>query len=385
MAHPDRPRILCVDDEPQVLKSMTLHLRKRYEVLTATSGAEGLDVLEKTKKIAVVLSDMRMPEMDGATFLSRIQQISPDTVRMLLTGETNIELASKAVNEGQIFRFLTKPCPPDRLLQAFKAAMEHHRLITAEKELLQKTLLGSIRSLVDVLAIINPVAFSRARQIRDYVLELAKAAGMTQRWQVEAAALLSQIGYISLPVDTVDKIYHGDPLSWEEETLVSGAPKVAEQLLRNIPRLEPVLEILGKVEEPVEKTGNVESLTVPLGSRILKISIDFDRVKTQCRSSQLAIDTLRSRNDLYDSDLLEIFAKLQGAESASATVKEIPLRSVTVGMILAEEVYGKNGVMIVGRNFEVTETFLERIRHFDPSLLKKTVKVIDKKRTLEVA
>jgi len=385
MARPIRLRILCVDDEPQVLKSMTLHLRRHYEVLTATSGAEGLAVLESTKNIAVVLSDMRMPEMDGAAFLSRVQQLSPDTVRMLLTGETNIELASKAVNEGQIFRFLTKPCPPDRLLHAFKAAMEHHRLITAEKELLQKTLLGSIRSLVDVLAIINPVAFSRARQIRDYVLELARAAGMTQRWQVEAAALLSQIGYISLPVETVDKIYLGDRLSWEEETLVAGAPKVAEQLLRNIPRLEPVLEILGKVDEPVGMHGECGTQSSPLGSRILKIAIDFDRVKTQCGSSQLAIDTLRSRETPYDPELLETFAKLQGAETAAATIKEIALRSVTLGMVLADEVRGKNGVLIVGRNFEVTETFLERIRHFDPALLDKQVRVIDKRRNDEAA
>jgi len=379
MVRPERPWVLCVDDEPQVLKSMALHLRKHYQLITATSGAEGLAVLKKGKKIAVVLSDMRMPEMDGATFLSRVQRISPDTVRMLLTGETNIELASKAVNEGQIFRFLTKPCPPDRLLQSFKAAMEHHRLITAEKELLQNTLLGSIRSLVDVLAIINPVAFSRARQIRSYVLELAKAVGMNRRWQVEAAALLSQIGYISLPPETVDKIYHGERLSWEEETLVSGAPKVAENLLHNIPRLEPVLEILGKVDERFDGSDGHGGQPIPLGARILKIAIDFDRAKIQCGSSQLAIDTLNSRDGLYDPDLLALFAKLQGAEDTIAQIKEIPLRSVTLGMVLVDEIRGRNGVLIVGHHFEITETFLEKIRHFDSSLLDRNVKVIDKK------
>jgi len=282
MARANRPRILCVDDEIQVLKSITPHLRKYYEVHTATGGAEGLEVLGKIKNIAVVLSDMRMPEMDGATFLSKVQLYSPDSVRMLLTGETNIELASKAVNKGQIFRFLTKPCQPDHLLRTFHAAMEHHRLITAEKDLLQKTLLGSIRCLVDVLAIINPIAFSHARRIRDHALELAKSAGMKQRWRLEAAALLSQIGYISLPVETVDKIYHGDLLTGEEEALVSGTPKVAEQLLRNIPRLEEVLDILRSVETPAYDEEGTANQTIPLGAKILRIAIDFDRMNPQC-------------------------------------------------------------------------------------------------------
>lgn len=374
MAPQSSPKILCVDDEPQVLKSLALHLRKKYAVHTATSGAEGLKVLRQTGEVAVVLSDMRMPGMDGATFLHQVRKIRPDAVRMLLTGQTDIELAAKAINEGQIFRFLIKPCPPDQLLQAFAAALEQHHLITAEKVLLQKTLLGSIKALVDVLALINPVAFSHTTQIRQYALELAEAAGISQPWQVEAAALLSHIGYIALPPEILEKIYYGETLNWEEKTLLAGVPKVAEQLLHNIPRLEPVLEILDHVNDPLSKDGSDQM--IPLGARILKIAIDFDRLKARGGSGRFALDALRQDKEHYDQALLEVFARSQGIGEENDAVQEMPLRQVKVGMILKDELRTKSDLLIAGHNFVVTETFLQRVKHIDPALLNKVVKVL---------
>lgn len=374
------PRVLCVDDEPEVLKSLALYLRKEYQVLTAVSGADGLKILKAVNDVAVVLSDMRMPGMDGAAFLSRAREICPDAVRMLLTGQTDIELAARAINEGQIFRFLIKPCPPDQLRQAIAAALKQHHLITAEKVLLQKTLLGSIKALVDVLAIINPVAFSHATRIRQYALELAQAIGIQEPWQVEAAALLSQIGYISLPPEILEKIYYGEALNWEEKTLLAGVPKVAEQLLRNIPRLEPVLEILAQIDKPLGKNGEL-SQTVPLGARILKIAIDFDRLKARGGSGRFALDALRQDKEHYDQALLEAFARSQGVGEEDNALQEIPLHQVKVGMILKDELRTKSGLLIAGYDFEVTETFLARVRHIDPSLLNKVVKVVDSSQT----
>ncbi len=335
-----KKRILFVDDQPEILAGLRNLLRRhrnRWDPAFAQSGSEALARLA-IEPFDVVVSDMRMPGMDGAAFLSQVCKICPDVVRMLLTGQTDIELASRAINEGQIFRFLIKPCPPDQLLQAFAAALEQHRLITAEKVLLQKTLLGSIKALVDVLAIINPVAFSHTTRIRQYALELAQAAGVPQPWQVEAAALLSHIGYISLPPEILEKIYYGETLNWEEKTLLAGVPKVAEQLLGNIPRLEPVLEILGQVNKP---HGKDDSDQIPVGARILKIAIDFDRLKARGGSGRFAVDALRQDKEHYDQALLEVFARLQGVGEEDATVQEIPLRQVKVGMILKDELRTK--------------------------------------------
>jgi DNA-binding NtrC family response regulator len=115
MSATERTKILCVDDEPRVLEGLALHLGRIFEMVTATSGREGLEVLAGQGPFTVVLSDMRMPGMDGAAFLSKVRQAAPDTTRMLLTGDTDLQAAIAAVNEGQIFRFLTKPCAPYNL------------------------------------------------------------------------------------------------------------------------------------------------------------------------------------------------------------------------------------------------------------------------------
>src|SRR4051812_28893332 len=162
METPKRPRVICVDDEPHVSSGLALHLRRKYEVELATSGQAGLELLARKPEAAVVISDMRMPGMNGAEFLSRASQAHPNTTRILLTGYAELDAAVRAINEGHIFRFLVKPCPPPELLRTVEAAAEHHRLLLAEQVLLEQTLHGSVKMLSEVLAITNPVAFGRA-------------------------------------------------------------------------------------------------------------------------------------------------------------------------------------------------------------------------------
>ena len=127
MSNSKRPQVLCVDDEARVVEGLTLHLRKDYEVHTALSGEAGLQKLKELGGVAVVISDMRMPGMDGATFLKRVMRAYPDATRMLLTGEPGRDAAVQAVNEAQIYRFLTKPCPPEQLKAAVDAAVIQHQ------------------------------------------------------------------------------------------------------------------------------------------------------------------------------------------------------------------------------------------------------------------
>ncbi|MBD3337204.1 MAG: response regulator, partial [Candidatus Eisenbacteria bacterium] len=135
-------RILCVDDDVDILKGFQRLLRKEFKIDVAVGGAEALEILEEKGPYAVVVSDLRMPGMDGIQLLSRVRELAPETVRVMLTGKADTEAAIEAVNEGQLFRFLTKPCPVKRLSQALHAAIAQHRLLTAEKTLLERTLRG---------------------------------------------------------------------------------------------------------------------------------------------------------------------------------------------------------------------------------------------------
>ncbi|HEU4602161.1 MAG TPA: HD domain-containing phosphohydrolase [Steroidobacteraceae bacterium] len=376
MSTENRPIVLCVDDEARVVEGLALHLRKEYRVYTASGGEEGLQKLKELGGAAVVVSDMRMPVMDGATFLKRVMRSYPDATRILLTGEPGRDAAVAAVNEGQIFRFLTKPCPPDQLKSAIEAAVVQHKLISAERQLLQETLIGSIQALIDVLAITNPVAFGRAARVKRLAVNFAQELGCRGFWQLEAASMLSQLGYISLPVELVEKLYYGERLNQDEQTLAEGVPQVAQKLLGHIPRLEPVLQILSAVNYGDDQLKALGDGTIGLGARMLSLVLDYDALVTQGHSADVAVQTIRRKTARYSENLVQRFATLVGANTGSSEVREIPLKLVQPGMTMLEDLRTHMGTLLVPRGFEVTETFLERVRNFGEGMLAEKIKVL---------
>jgi response regulator RpfG family c-di-GMP phosphodiesterase len=376
MTNDNRPLILCVDDEVRVVESLALSLRKDYRVHTALGGEEGLQKLKELRGVAVVVSDMRMPGMDGATFLKRVLRMYPDASRILLTGEPGRDAAVMAVNEGQIFRFLTKPCPPEQLKAAIDAAVGQYRLINAERSILQETLIGCIQALIDVLAITNPVAFGRASRVKRQAMNLANELGCTGFWQLEAAAMLSQLGYLSLPVELVEKLYYGERLTPEERVLADGVPLVANKLLDHIPRLEPVVQILGAINASNEALRALGDGTIGLGARLLSLVLDFDTLVTQGHSSDVAMQTVRGKAARYGEPLIEKFGKLIGAAAGANEMREMPLRLVQPGMTIMDDIRTHMGTLLVPRGFEITETFLQRLHNFGASILAEKVKVL---------
>lgn len=362
--------ILCVDDEPNVLEGLTLNLGRRYDVQTAGGGAAALELLRQDPSKAVIVSDMRMPGMDGATFLAQARAVAPDAVRILLTGQTDIDSAIQAVNEGQIFRFLTKPCAPPALQAAIASAIEQHELITAQKVLLEQTLHGSIKALTEVLSLTSPAAFGRATRIKQLVSELADALGIKQRWQVEIAAMLSQLGHITLPAETAEKLYFGQALSADEQRLVDKLPAVTEQLLSGIPRLELVRAILADYPRPFR--GARPSLQDDVGyagTQLLKLAIDFDAIESHGANAALALDKLRTQHESYDPKALSALVALRGTKMGE-DARETPLSQLVVGMVLAEDVKMTNGVLLAARGHEVSQRFLERIRNSPKGAIK---------------
>lgn len=198
-------KVLLVDDDPNILAGYQRHLRGRFEVVTAGGGAEGVTALKEQGPFAVVVADFRMPEIDGIQLLSISRQIAPDTVCIMLTGQADLKAAIDAVNEGNLFRFLTKPCPTGDFIKALTAAVEQYQLVTAERELLEKTLKGSVKILIDILSIVSPVAFSQSSRIRGMAKKLAARLKIEKLWEVELAAMLSQIGCVTIPGEILKK------------------------------------------------------------------------------------------------------------------------------------------------------------------------------------
>lgn len=372
MAENERPRILCVDDEQNVLEGLTRTLRGLYSVEIAVGGEQGIEKLKSSGPFAAVTSDLRMPKMSGVEFLSFAKSIAPDTVRVLLTGYGDMQAAIGAVNDGNIFRFLTKPCPTDVLVKALTACVQQYSLVTSERILLEQTLRGSIKTLTEILALTNPSAFGRATRVQQSVCEIMTHFGIPERWPVEVAAMLSQIGFVTLPPATQEKVYKGEALSANELAMVERVPHVVEQLLANIPRLEPVREILRvctRQYEPAKKPADgISATAIPWGARALRIALDFDVLESELSGTGSAFDVLRSRTGSYDHAILEAFAEMKGSRKQEVVVLELALGEIVAGMFFAEDVKSSKGLLLIARGQEVTHGLVERVRNFSSEL-----------------
>ena len=377
------PTVLCVDDDPMTLKWMSLHLRRRYQVLLATGGDAALELLRQRNDIFVIISDMRMPRMNGTAFLNQARHIAPDAVRILLTGQADFDVAVAAINEGHIFRFLAKPCPSSVLLNATEAAADQHRLVTAEHVLLEQTLHGCIKALTDVLALTSPVSFGRAIRLKQCVSELAEKLEMPERWQVEVAAMLSQLGCIILPAETVERLYHGQPLSAGEQMMVDRMPVVTNELLSNIPRIEVVRGILAAYPKEYVKAvagqpppGRAEAL-ISRGAQLLRIAIDYDMLEARGDSPAFALSIMRSRAEQYDARVLQAFGVIRGGDSPQVDAREVSFSELRVGMVLADDVRMADGtVLLAARGYIVTAGFVERVCNFRRGTTKGSLRII---------
>lgn len=380
----ERPRILCVDDEQNVLEGLTRTLRNLYSVETALGGEQGIEKLKSSGPFAVVTSDLRMPQMNGVEFLSRARYVSPDTVRVLLTGYGDMDAAIGAVNDGNIFRFLTKPCPTEVLVKALGNCIEQYSLVTSERVLLEQTLRGSVKTLTEILALTNPAAFGRATRVQSCVAEIMTRFEIPERWPVEVAAMFSQIGCVTLPPRTQERIYKGEALSADEQAMVDRIPSIVEQLLGNIPRLEPVREILRlhtRYYAPSkEPSDGISAAKIPWGARALKIALDFDMLDADHSEAVSAFDVLRSRQGAYDLSILEAFAEMRGSCKQEVVVREFALGQIVAGMVFAEDVHSSKGLLLIARGQEVTPSLLERVRNFSSELgIREPIRMVERK------
>jgi DNA-binding response OmpR family regulator len=304
------------------------------------------------------MSDMRMPGMNGAQFLTAVRERWPDTVRLMLTGNADIQTAIDAVNEGCVFRFLTKPCPENVLKGALQAALAQYELITAEKELLEKTLYGSVKVLTEILALVNPAAFSRASRLHHTVKHMVRHLGLRDAWRYEIAAMLSQVGCVAFDTDTVEAVYAGTELPAAEQERFKMHPSIAYELVAAM--------IAGQQGQPPGKARQPPSAASEpgeVGAHLLKIAVDFDQLLLHDTSAKEALGKLKSRPDEYHPAAVAAMETLS-TENAPLITREISIREMSTGMILDEDLRLSNGMLMVARNQEITYPLLVRIRNF---------------------
>ena len=360
-------KILFVDDDQHILSSFERQFHGIYRTFTANNGNTGLELIEKEKPISVVVADYRMPEMNGVEFLSKVSEISPNTVRFMLTGQADMEAIIKVINEGRVFRFLTKPCLPDLMRKNIEDGIAHYELVILEKQLLEKTLGGTIKVLTDILALVSPQAFSRASRVKRIVQEFIDKMNLKNPWQLEVAAMLSQIGCVTVPDFIISKVYNNKDLLPNEFPMFQNHPKIGSEMIANIPRLKPVAKIIEYQEKLYNGSGvpkdDLAGENIPLGSRILKLALDFDTLIQAGTKRENIMEIIEQRKKVgwYDERLVKVL-EMPVVKRKKFVATEVTLNKLTENMILAEDLFNKRMTILLGsKGQEVTKSFIYRL------------------------
>ncbi len=373
--------VLFVDDEQNILISYKRNLRKYFQVETAGSGPEALELMKSKGPFAVIVSDMQMPVMDGARFLEKARAIDKDSVRMILTGFANIENAISAVNNGFIFRFLTKPCPPESLIAAIEEGIRQYQLIHAERELLEDTLQNSIGVLTAILGMVNPQAFGRANRIKQYVHQIAERLKLKDIWQLDMAAMLSQIGFVTLPPHILDKIYNGEILTEKEQIMLEEHPGIGGSLIEKIPRMDIIAAIIRDQNKKFSEHEAPAALTprkkfISLGAQILKVVLAFDGYIYRGMSKAAAISMLERDQNSYNRQIVSLLSDLQVLEKERIR-KSLPLDKLVSGVITEFPIISAKGKMLVNKDIQLTEPLIQRLKAYDRSVgIRQPIKVL---------
>jgi response regulator RpfG family c-di-GMP phosphodiesterase len=408
--------LLFVDDEPGVLNALRRLFRPTgYQVHTAQGAPEGLALLQ-VQPFDVVVSDMRMPGMDGAAFLERVREGWPDVVRVLLTGYSDLGSVTAAINRGGIFRYVAKPWNDGEMLHTVQDALERRRLqrenarlqrLTSEQNLalkalneeleqrvahrtrelqqttglleaahrqLQQGFLTVVRVLSGLLELRAGVLAGHSRRVADTARQVATAMGADEqlRNDVVLAALLHDIGMIGLSDEVLAsprRSLTGGLRSQYEKHPVTG-----QMALMEIPQLRGAADLIRHHHERFDGQGFPDGLAgaqIPAGARILAVANDFDGLTSGLQTgrrltpedARLLIN--RGRGTRYDPDVVDAFCGGRRESEAPVPSIECRPRELRPGMVLARDFVRDDGLLLLARGYVLEEGVIGQIRNYE--------------------
>ncbi len=415
------PTLLLVDDEANILNALRRLFRPHgYRVLTAESGAAGLELMS-SESVDLVISDMRMPQMNGAEFLERVQTEHPDVVRILLTGYADLDSTIAAINHGGIYRYLAKPWEENDVLLTVRHALERKALeqekarleqltqqqnealrqlnagleekvrarteeirqintfLEAANKQLRENFLLSMRVFSNLIELRHGSIAGHSRRVAEHARALAQAMGMTQSevQNVLFAALLHDIGKIGLPDRVIVKSY--SQLDDEERKAFWLHPATGQAALMGIETLREAGRLLRSHHERFDGLGFPDGLhgsEIPQGARILAVVNDYDAlmhggIQPRQYSAQEAREfLLAGKGTRYDPKVVDGFIRLMGMHAEPAATAAVCITSdrLKPGMVLAKDLVSKDGLLLLARDYMLDETLIGQIRGYEETI-----------------
>jgi response regulator RpfG family c-di-GMP phosphodiesterase len=361
-------KVLFVDDDPMILSGFVRNFRRYFNVYIAPDAESALEYIKNDGPFAVAVSDMKMPGMNGVVFFEKLRKVSPDTVRIMLSGEASLDMAVDAMNSGAVYKFLIKPVSPDEMLKIIALGLEEHNRISGGKRLLDETLNGSVQALMDVLVLTNPIAFSRGKRLRHYIFQLGRMIGIQNIWIYEIAAMLSQIGCVTVSEETVEKFVEGEELDDKEQRILKFVPQISKKVIAKIPGLDLVSEIIenqntdidySMVKYPLNRTPQAI-----LGSLLLKTVTEFDNMICAGLSKTEAISRMSYSDEKNERTLLKYLKDVSVFNESPSQIRLKKIDDLREGMILAEDIKTNKGFLIAPKGYEADKSLISRLEDY---------------------
>jgi response regulator RpfG family c-di-GMP phosphodiesterase len=420
--------ILCVDDEENILASLQRLFRKiDCKVLTATSAEKALTML-KDQPVTMVISDERMPNMKGSEFLSLAKELAPASIRILLTGYADVTSAITAVNQGGLFRYVTKPWDDNDLLTTVRAGLSQYELIDRNRrleeqtrrqneelavlnqtleqrvtertkaleahneelqklyELLEKDLFESLEMVLAVMEAYSPRLVGHSRRVAAHVEGLAPFLGLVEYDAkiIVTAALLHDLGLIGIPHEILDK---PDPLlNAAERALLQEHTRLGMETVTALSRLKMEGPIILSHHERYDGQGypsKLKGAEIPLGARIIAVVEGYDHVLAPSYGTPIpalendAIEHVKAeQGKAYDPKVVESFLRMLSGSCREA--RSVTLKDLGEGMMLATNLSTPQGVLLAPKGTILTRPMIKRLQQLPPDKMPAHLEIIPK-------
>lgn len=373
---PPRATILVVDDAPDQVALLVDLLKGLYRVQVATTGSKALGLIDGGSRPDLLLLDVMLPDMEGFE-LCRDLKGRPETREipiLFLTAKSELADEARGFAAGAA-DYITKPFSAALVLARVRTHLEQRRLLDAERSLLEQTLKSAMAVILEMLSMSDPLAWPWNQRLAELAEKVARQLGHAEPWMVSLAAVLSRVGTLAVPEPVLVKVRAKSLLNSEEREAYQRIPEIGFQLLRKIPRLEEVAEMVHYAQKNFNGTGfpkdGLAGEDIPIGARILRVCTDFLPAEPSRDDPRKRVLEMLTRISSYDTEVLFALKDVveEGffddlAAPAEAEDRSLSISELREGMVLAESVDTHEGQVLLRAGTELKAAHIEKLANF---------------------